>query len=54
MLAAALAHSGQIDEARKVLKHARAEAQDPRYQSPPWLRPEDNTLRQEGIGLAET
>jgi adenylate cyclase len=54
MLAAALAHSGRIDEARKVLKHARAEAQDPRYQSPPWLRPEDNALRQEGIRLAET
>jgi class 3 adenylate cyclase len=54
LLAASLAHLGRIDEARKVLKHARAQAQDVRFQNPPWLRPEDNALRLEGIRLAET
>jgi adenylate cyclase len=48
-----LAHLGQIDEARQVLKRARQQVQDPRYQSAPWLRPEDNALRLEGIRLAE-
>jgi adenylate cyclase len=54
LLAASLAHLGRIDEARKVLKNARAQIQDSRYQSPPWLRAEDNALRLEGIRLAET
>jgi len=53
-LAASLAHLGRIDEARNVLRNARAQIQDSRYQSPPWLRPEDNALRLEGIRLAET
>ncbi len=47
------AHLGRIDEARQVLKRARQEFQDPRYQSAPWLRPEDYALRLEGIRLAE-
>jgi adenylate cyclase len=54
LLAASLAHLGRIDEARKVLKHARTQAQDARFQNPPWLKPEDNALRLEGIRLAET
>ena len=54
LLAASLAHLGRIDEARNVLRNARAQIQDSRYQSPPWLRPEDNALRREGIRLAET
>ena len=54
-LAAALAYSGRIDEARKLLYRARAQARDPRYQNrPPWLRPQDYELRQAGIRLAET
>ena len=52
-LAASLAHSGRIDEAREVLKRAYAKGQDPRYQKPPWTRPEDLALRLEGIRLAE-
>jgi adenylate cyclase len=48
-----LAHLGRIDEARQVLKRARQQVQDPRYQSAPWLRPEDKALRLEGIRLAE-
>ena len=47
------AHLGQIDEARLALKRARQQFQDPRYQSAPWLRPEDKALRLEGIRLAE-
>jgi adenylate cyclase len=47
------AHLGRIDEARQVLKRARQQFQDPRYQSAPWLRPEDKALRLEGIRLAE-
>ena len=47
------AHLGRIDEARQALKRARQEFQDPRYQSAPWLRPEDKALRLEGIRLAE-
>ena len=47
------AHLGRIDEARQALKRARQQFQDPRYQSAPWLRPEDNALRLEGIRLAE-
>ena len=52
-LAICLAHLGRIDEARQVLKRARQQFQDPRYQGAPWLRPEDNALRLEGIRLAE-
>ena len=48
-----LSHLGRIDEARQVLKRARQQSQDPRYQGAPWLRPEDNALRLEGIRLAE-
>jgi adenylate cyclase len=47
------AHLGRIDEARQALKRARQQFQDPRYQGAPWLRPEDNALRLEGIRLAE-
>ena len=47
------AHLGRIDEARQALKRARQQFQDPRYQSAPWLRPEDKALRLEGIRLAE-
>ena len=45
------AHLGRIDEARQALKRARQQFQDPRYQSAPWLRPEDSALRLEGIRL---
>ena len=45
-----LAHLGRLDQARDVF--SRAQGQDPRYQKPPWIKPEDNTLRIEGIRLA--
>jgi adenylate cyclase len=52
-MAAALAHLGRLDEAHELLKQARAQSSlDPRYQQPPWTRPEDNALRIEGIRLA--
>jgi adenylate cyclase len=52
-MAASLAHLGRLDEARELLERARAQGgQDPRYQRPPWVRPEDNALRIEGIRLA--
>ncbi len=55
IMAASLAHLGRLDEARELLKRARAQgSQDPRYEGPSWLRPEDNALRMEGIRLAET
>jgi adenylate cyclase len=55
LLAASLAHLGRIDEARKVLKNARAQNLDSRFEGHlPWLRPEDSALRFEGIRLAET
>lgn len=47
------AHMGRIDDAREALKCARRQIQDPRYQSAPWVRPEDHVLRLEGIRLAE-
>jgi adenylate cyclase len=50
VIAAALGHLGQLDEARDVL--LRAHPRDPRYLQPPWLRPEDCALRMEGIRLA--
>jgi adenylate cyclase len=50
LIAATLAHLGRLDEARDVF--SRAQGQDPRYQKPPWIKPEDNTLRIEGIRLA--
>jgi adenylate cyclase len=50
VIAAALGHLGQLDEARDVL--LRAQPRDPRYVQPPWLRPEDCALRMEGIRLA--
>jgi adenylate cyclase len=54
ILASSLAHSGRIEEAREVLKRARAKARDTRYEKkPPWTRPEDYALRLEGIRLAE-
>jgi adenylate cyclase len=52
-LAMCLGHLGRIDEAHEVLKRARSQAQDPRYRSPPWIRPDDNALRLEGIRLVE-
>jgi adenylate cyclase len=50
LIAASLAHLGRLDEARDQL--SRANFQDPRYQQMPWMRPEDNALRVEGIRLA--
>ena len=50
VIAAALGHLGQLDEARDVL--SRAPPPDPRYQHAPWLRPEDIALRMAGIRLA--
>jgi adenylate cyclase len=53
ILAATLAHLGRLDEARELLKDARAQTVDPRYlQRPPWTRPEDYALRIEGLRLA--
>ena len=52
MLAASLAHLGRLDEARSHLSRARAHFQDPRYQQPPLLQPEDSALRAEGVRLA--
>jgi adenylate cyclase len=52
VMAAALAHLGRLDEARDHLSRARAHFQDPRYQQMPWIRPEDNALRAEGLRLA--
>ena len=52
-MAASLAHLGRLDEARELFERARAQgAQDPRYQRAPWVRPEDNALRIEGVRLA--
>jgi adenylate cyclase len=54
-MAASLAHLGRLDEAREILKRAYAQgSQDSRFQRPPWVRPEDNALRMEGIRLAAT
>jgi adenylate cyclase len=50
LIAATLAHLGRLDEAHDVL--SRTQSRDPRYQKPPWTRPEDNVLRVEGIRLA--
>jgi adenylate cyclase len=50
LIAASLAHLGRLDEARDQL--SRANFQDLRYQHMPWMRPEDNALRVEGIRLA--
>ena len=50
LIAASLAHLGRLDEARDVL--SRVPIRDPRYQQPPWARPEDNALRIEGFRLA--
>jgi adenylate cyclase len=56
MIAASLAHLGRLPEARAVLDRTRARfpEQDRRFvqQRPPWLRPEDNALRSEGLRLA--
>jgi adenylate cyclase len=52
-MATSLAHLGRLDEARELFERASAQgAQDPRYQSAPWVRPEDNALRIEGVRLA--
>jgi adenylate cyclase len=55
MRAASLAHLGRLDEARDVL--ARTPEQFPgqlqRMEGrPPWLRPQDFAIRQEGLRLA--
>ena len=50
VIAASLAYLGRLDEAREHL--SRVHFIDPRYQQPPWLRPEDNALRVEGVRLA--
>ena len=50
VIAASLACLGRLDEAREHL--SRVHFVDPRYQQPPWLRPEDNALRVEGVRLA--
>lgn len=50
VLAAALAFTGRLDEARDVLRNA--PPVDPRYPQAPWMRPEDAALRREGIQLA--
>jgi len=51
--AVCLAKLGGINEAREVLKRARMQDQDPRYISPPWMRPEDQALRLNEIRLVE-
>jgi adenylate cyclase len=52
LIAASLAHLGRLDEARVLFKRAQVQAQDMRFQSSPWTRPEDQALRDEGIRLA--
>jgi adenylate cyclase len=53
-LAICFAYLGRIDEAREEFRRARTQAPDPRYQNPPWFRPEDNAFRLEGMRLAST
>jgi adenylate cyclase len=50
IIAASLAHLGRLDEAREHL--SRVHSLDPRYQQPPWLRPQDRAFRVEGVRLA--
>jgi adenylate cyclase len=55
-LAACLAHLGRLDEARDVLGHIPPQfaSQLRRFrQRPPWQRPEDYAIREEGMRLAE-
>ncbi len=53
MIAGCLAFLGRRDEARAVLERFGSRLLDPRYQQrPPWLRPEDDALRSEGLRLA--
>ena len=51
ILADALGHLGRLDEAREHFAIVRDKI-DPRYNPPPWLRPEDYALRLEGRRLA--
>jgi adenylate cyclase len=54
-IAASLAHLGRLDEARDALERIPAQSPEQRQrwrQRLPWLRPEDNALRVEGIRLA--
>jgi len=55
LMAACLAHLGRLDEASAVLERipARFSEQLRRHQQrPPWIRPEDYAIRQEGLRLA--
>ena len=55
LLAACLAYLGRLDEAREVLARTPVQfsGQLRRHrQRPPWLRPEDYAIRQEGLRLA--
>jgi adenylate cyclase len=54
LYAVCLAKLGRIKEGQEVLKRARMLDQDPRYQSPPWMRSEDMALRLDDIRLLET
>lgn len=49
MIAASLAYSGRLDEARH---HLSLVSFSPRFQNMPWTRPKDMALRTEGIRLA--
>ncbi len=55
LMAACLAHMGRLDEASAVLEHIPAQFSEQlrrHQQRPPWIRPEDYTLRQDGLRLA--
>lgn len=55
LMASCLGHLGRLDEARDVLNRVPAgyvEQNRRQDQRPPWLRPEDYALRQEGLRLA--
>jgi adenylate cyclase len=55
LMAACLAHLGRLDEASAVLERIPAQFSEQlrRHQKrPPWIRPEDYAIRQEGLRLA--
>jgi adenylate cyclase len=52
LIAGCLGYLGRLDEARAVLER-RSQVADPRFQQrPPWMRPEDYAVRNEGLRLA--
>ena len=55
LMASCLAYLGRLDEARAVLQRIPAQFSEQlrrHQQRPPWMRPEDYAVRQEGLRLA--